>query len=122
MYGNGCCHCVLMLLDVSTIIKLSMIKYTNSNDISMILSNILLNGLTNPKYAKYATCNENRNMTASGPSCCPQIIVKAVNTYFLIKLTDRNDLNMFGPQYGHSLYNINIYNQLTCCSFRMWYH
>ena len=54
----------------------------------------------------------NSNMTASGPSCCPQIITNAVNMYFLIILTDRYDLEMFGPKYGQNLWNINIYANL----------
>ena len=91
-----------------------MMKYIDSNNISMMLSIMLLNGLTSPKCTKYATCYINRNMIASGPFCCPQIIANAENMYFLIKLTDRNDLDMFLLTYGCSLHNINTLVKLTC--------
>ena len=103
MYGNSCCHPKLFLDCISIITNINMMKYIDSNDISMMLSIMLLNGLTNPKYIKYTTCNMNKKITASGPLCCPQIIVNVVNMYFLIKLTDRNDFDMFSLKYGHIL-------------------
>ena len=80
-----------------------MNKYTDSSDISMMLSMIFLNGLTSPKYAKQIICKINNNITASSPSCCPKIIANAVNVYFLIKLINKYDLDMFGPKYGQNL-------------------
>ena len=91
MCGNICCHPKLFSNDISIITNINMMKYTYSNDISIILSMMLLNGLTNPKYA---TCNMNKNITASSPFYCLHIISNAVNMYLLVKFIDRNDLDM----------------------------
>ena len=110
--GNVCSHFDFFPDCVSNINKINIIIYTDSSDISMVLSILLLNGLTSHRYIKQKNCKMNSNMTASGPSCCPQIITNAVNMYFLIILTDRYDLEMFGPKYGQNLWNINIYANL----------
>ena len=121
MYGNICCHPKLSSDSVSTETNINMMKYTDSNDISIMLSIMFLNGLTSPKYAKYANCNMSNNMTASCPSFWPQIIANAVNMYFLIKLTDKNNLDVFLLARGHSLYNISFIVKLTY-SCLMWHH
>ena len=113
MYGNGCCHLIIT--------KNNMMEYTDSNTISMILSILLLNGHATPKYVKYMNWNMNSNMTASIPSFCPKDIVNAVNMYFLIKLTDKNALDMFFLIRTHSLLNINIILWLTCYCLK-WCH
>ena len=121
MYGSDLSHLKSMLLCVSIIIKFSNMRYTNSNDISMMLSEIFLNGLTTPRYVKYKNWNTNNNMTASILSFCPKNIANTINMYFLTKLTNRNNLDMVSLAYGHTLFNINIYYWLTC-SCLIWYH
>ena len=84
-------------------IRFKIMKYMDSRHISMILSMLFLNGLTKHKQTKYQSCKINNSITAFGPSCCPKLIAKAVNMYFLIELTDRYDLDMFSLKHGHTL-------------------